>query len=264
MTIGLDANQANPEVTVNQMTKGYGTADIAGGASVTLTDYEATWGMLELTGAVTSAIAVIVSTTANRLFVFNNTTGGYAVEVKTSGTSGISIPAGAKDFLYCDGSTILQHLPSNVTTAPASTVSSAIAAFGDATGNMVFSTNWKLVADNLNGADKQLQQVDLKDYSEVAVSAATSTIDLTQGNYQNKTISGATSLTFANPSPSGSACRLTLELTNASSLVTWPAAVKWPGGSAPTLTGTGTDVLQFITRDAGTTWNGVLVMGDLS
>ena len=45
---------------------------------------------------------------------------------------------------------------------------------------------------------------------------------------------------------------------------TWPAAVKWAGGSAPTLTQgeTKVDVLVFITDDGGTTWRGAVSILD--
>ena len=51
---------------------------------------------------------------------------------------------------------------------------------------------------------------------------------------------------------------MTLELfgggTNAP---VWPASVDWPGGTQPTWSA-GVDVVTFITRDAGTTWLGML------
>ena len=45
---------------------------------------------------------------------------------------------------------------------------------------------------------------------------------------------------------------------------TWPAAVKWQAGSAPTLTQgeTKVDVLVFITDDGGTTWRGAVSIFD--
>ena len=45
---------------------------------------------------------------------------------------------------------------------------------------------------------------------------------------------------------------------------TWPAAVKWQAGSAPTLTQgeTKVDVLVFITDDGGTTWRGAVSILD--
>ena len=40
--------------------------------------------------------------------------------------------------------------------------------------------------------------------------------------------------------------------------ITWPASVKWPGGTAPTMTSTNNkkDIISFLSDDAGTTWYG--------
>lgn len=89
-----------------------------------------------------------------------------------------------------------------------------------------------------------------------------SAIDCSAGNYFTKTASGALTWTFTNV-PSSRAFSLLLELTNGGTgTQTWPAAVKWPGGTAPTLTASGVDVLGFITDDGGTTWRGVALMVD--
>ena len=68
---------------------------------------------------------------------------------------------------------------------------------------------------------------------------------------------GAQTFTFTNPSADGRACSFTLFLTNGGSqTVNWPGAVDWAGGSAPSLTSSGVDVLTFTTLDAGTIWYG--------
>ena len=93
-----------------------------------------------------------------------------------------------------------------------------------------------------------------------AVSA--SAVDLTAGRYFTKTASGSLTWTFTGPAASGVDAFL-LRLTNGGTgTQTWPAAVKWPGGTAPTFVSSGVDMLVFITRDAGTTWRGALVMSD--
>jgi hypothetical protein len=104
----------------------------------------------------------------------------------------------------------------------------------------------------------------LTEVTETAVSISASDIDLETGTYFYKTISGATTLTFSNPAASGKVSSFTLEVTNPASNITWPASVVWEGGSAPTLTTTGTDVLTFFTRDGGTTWYGAVVGLDFS
>lgn len=93
-----------------------------------------------------------------------------------------------------------------------------------------------------------------------SVSGAT-TINLLNGNFFSATVAGITTWTFSNPLVSPNACGFVIELTNAGAYaITWPAAVKWPSGTAPTLTAAGVDVLVFITDDGGTTWRGVASM----
>jgi len=92
---------------------------------------------------------------------------------------------------------------------------------------------------------------------------------LVEGNYFTAIAAGSTTFVFANPpvSVSGTsglaAGGFILELANGgAATVTWPAAVKWPGGTSPTLTAAGTDVFVFITDDGGTVWRGVQSMKD--
>jgi hypothetical protein len=81
-------------------------------------------------------------------------------------------------------------------------------------------------------------------------------VDCSAGNYFTKTITGATTFTFSNV-PASVAYGFTMELTcNGSNAVTWPAAVKWPADTAPTLTDAKTQVFVFITDDGGTRWRG--------
>jgi hypothetical protein len=89
------------------------------------------------------------------------------------------------------------------------------------------------------------------------------TINLSLGNYISATVTGTTEWTFSNPITSPAASGFVLELTNGgSAAITWPLSVKWPGGTAPTLTSAGVDILTFLTDDGGTTWRGVASMID--
>lgn len=91
---------------------------------------------------------------------------------------------------------------------------------------------------------------------------AASAIDCSAGNYFTKTASGALTWTVTNV-PSSRAYSFILELTNGGTgTQTWMSGIKWPGGTAPTLTTSGVDVLGFITDDGGTTWRGVQLMKD--
>ena len=120
-----------------------------------------------------------------------------------------------------------------------------------------------------NFADNIIQRSLLKDTGEVRVAlgdlgGGTDDIDLSLGNVFTATVStGTQTLTFSNPSPSGNACTFMLILTNGGSqTVNFPASVDFPGGSAPTLTTSGTDILMFTTIDAGTLYHGILASTD--
>lgn len=77
----------------------------------------------------------------------------------------------------------------------------------------------------------------------------------TNGNIATatKTASGTISLSGAT---NGKATTATLILTNGGAYtVSWDSNIKWAGGTMPTLTASGVDVLTFICVD-GTTWYG--------
>ena len=115
----------------------------------------------------------------------------------------------------------------------------------------------------INFQDEQAIRPDFKDYAETVsvlgdLGGGTDAIDLSAGNVVTATVStGAQTFTFTNPSTSGKSCSFTLILTNGGSqTVNWPGSVDWAGGSAPTLTSSGIDVLTFFTVDGGTIWYG--------
>jgi hypothetical protein len=90
--------------------------------------------------------------------------------------------------------------------------------------------------------------------------SGTRTINLASGEYVTATATGVASWGFTNWPPSGSAGGCVLQLTNGGAYAQSFPGIYWPGGSAPSLTSSGTDVLVFI-RDGSFT-RGVLVMRD--
>jgi len=98
---------------------------------------------------------------------------------------------------------------------------------------------------------------------ETAVAMGANNIDLSAGSLFTKTISGLTTLTVSNVASAGSVPSFILELTNGgSATVTWFAGAKWAGGTAPSLTAAGLDILGFYTTDGGTTWRGNMLSKD--
>lgn len=99
---------------------------------------------------------------------------------------------------------------------------------------------------------------------EVRVAMSANDVNLATGNYFAKTISGATTLTVSNVPSSGTAASFILDVTNGGSdTITWWSGMKWAGGTAPTLTASGRDVLGFFTYDGGTTWTGLVLGKDV-
>ena len=93
-------------------------------------------------------------------------------------------------------------------------------------------------------------------YKQAAEAVGALAIDLATGNYFTKTIAGNSTFTFTNPPANGTVGSFTLELTHSSGTVTWPATVKFPADTAPTLTAGKTHLFIFITDDGGTRYRG--------
>jgi hypothetical protein len=118
-----------------------------------------------------------------------------------------------------------------------------------------------------NIADQLLTRPFIKDYAEAVtaptISGGTLVLNLENGNVFDVSLNAnITTLTISNPPASGRAGSFTLILTadGTARTVTWGAAIKWPGGTAPTLTSTSTkkDMFVFATLDGGTTFLGVV------
>ena len=93
-------------------------------------------------------------------------------------------------------------------------------------------------------------------YKQTAEAIGALDIDLSTGNYFTKTINANSTFTFSNPPASGTVGSFTLELTHTSGTVTWPASVKFPLDTAPTLTAGKTHLFVFVTDDGGTRYRG--------
>jgi hypothetical protein len=118
-------------------------------------------------------------------------------------------------------------------------------------------------AQNLQ--DNELIRAKLRDYSESVssptISSGTLTLNLETSNIFTVALNAAiTTLTISNPPASGSGGSFTLIFTadGTARSVTWPAAIKWAGGTAPTITSASgkVDSFAFFTSDGGTNWQG--------
>jgi hypothetical protein len=123
-TWGTTTN-VNLGTLLEQSISGYVTQAVTDGAATVLTIPNGATGVsrnmsIELTGTLTAARTVEVPANKKLYFVYNNTTGGYAVTFKVTGQTGVSIPNGSKYALVCNGTDIvsaINNIPGGVSAA---------------------------------------------------------------------------------------------------------------------------------------------------
>ena len=114
-TWGTTTN-TNLGTLLEQAISGYVTQAITdgSGANTTITIPNGATGVarnmfIEMTGALSfSTTSLIVPANKKMYFVYNNTSGGFAVTVKVSGQTGILVPNGKKVVLTCNGTDIVE------------------------------------------------------------------------------------------------------------------------------------------------------------
>ena len=110
-TWGTNTN-TNLEV-LDAFAQGYVSKSVAGSSDVTLTtgnadpDAESANKVIELTGALTGAISVLIPavTGGSEYLIYNNTSGAYALTIAATGhaANGVVVTQGAYSRVYCDG-----------------------------------------------------------------------------------------------------------------------------------------------------------------
>ena len=204
--------------------------------------------------------------------VTGNAVVGAAVTINSTGIDIASGIVTATSFSGNATSATSATSASGLTGTPNIVVGSVTAASGSVSGN--FSVAGTLTYEDVtnidsvglitarNGIDvlagiSTFQGVDNEKRVTEKINAVSGTaIDCAEGNYYTKTVTGATAFTFTNV-PTSVAYFLTIEVTcNGSNAVTWPASVKWPADTAPTITDGKTTLFMFVTDDGGTRWRG--------
>lgn len=187
----------------------------------------------------------------------------YNVVITIDGTEKIKLHSSGIDFA---GGITINNTPVIDGTGALLTVS--LPPVGDS-GNVLTSNGTVWISQALPPASNTIASpnfsgnIDANGSIRYASTALTAnTVDCSLGNYFTRTASGAASW-FTNNVPSSRAYTMILELTNGGTgTQTWFANTRWAGGTAPTLTTSGVDVLAFITDDAGANWRGVALMTD--
>jgi hypothetical protein len=166
-------------------------------------------------------------------------------------------PSGINDAIR----TLMSHLKNFQSGTSADTYNANVAAI--TTANIVTaSITGTATVTAVQMQDNNLIRPKLLDYaikgSALGNTGTAATINFESANFFSATSTAATTWAFSNPVASGDFGGFVLELTNGGAYTqTWPAAVDWPAGAAPTLTASGKDLLVFVTRDGGTIYHGM-------
>ena len=131
--------------TINTWTSASHTLTTANG-----TTSEARCAILECSGAPGAAATVICPTASKVYIIKNSVTGGYAVTLKTSAGTGVSVANGSTALLYCDGTNVVSGggLSGDVV-GPASATDTAIATFDGVTGKLIKNNASTTIAANV-------------------------------------------------------------------------------------------------------------------
>jgi hypothetical protein len=132
---------------VEQAIAGLATVSTWTTASHTLTTAngttdEARCAVLECSGAPGAAATVICPTFSKVYIIKNAVTGGYAVTLKTSAGTGISVPNGSTALLYCDGTNVVSGA-----TYMATIVATSITDTGLTSGRVTYAGTGGLLQD---------------------------------------------------------------------------------------------------------------------
>lgn len=115
-----DTTNTNLGTLLEQAIVGYSTQLITNGADTVLTISNGSSSVarnyiLELTGALTGNRNLIVPAIQKSYIIYNNTSGGFAVTVKVSGQTGVTISNGKKAIVYNNGTDVIEVVNDPVT-----------------------------------------------------------------------------------------------------------------------------------------------------
>lgn len=137
---------------LEQAISGYVTQPITDGADTVITIPNGATGVarnmyIECTNTLTNNRNLIVPANRKLYFIYNNTSGGYAVTVKVTGLTGVSVPNGRKMLLVCNGTDVVDALTYFTSLA----VSGAFSAGSISTGGALAAGIVSVVSATLSG-----------------------------------------------------------------------------------------------------------------
>jgi len=130
-----------------------------------------------------------------------------------------------------------------------------------ATGELAVNTvDARIYVKRTNGTVSSIVADHLEYKASPSISSGTLALDLAVASAFDVALNASvTTLTISNPDQTAGIAisfRLSLTMDGTARTISWPASVKWPGGTPPTLTSANgkKDVFSFLSLDNGSTW----------
>ena len=161
-----DTTNTNLGTLLEQAISGYVTQAVTDSTSpTTLTIPNGSSGVarnmyIELTGTLTAARTVEVPANKKLYFVYNNTSGGYAVTFKVTGQTGVSVPNGSRYALVSNGLDIVAAITDVPGGATASSMVTTNYTIQESGGKLIFKYGSTTIASlNSSGVFTALSDI---------------------------------------------------------------------------------------------------------
>ena len=217
---------------------------------------------LEFAGTLTANVTITIPSEEKTYFVRENTTGSFAVQMKTAAGSALNLTQGQNTFVACDGTSIYQlDIPTSVTsfTANTLTATSITTSILDATDVNATTVNTSTVsATVLNTDGTATFSGPVIGTVTTLTDAASVALNLAQGNnfYIQMTSAVGSSRVLENPSNAvigqcGSIYIIQSVSGAATKTISFGNAYRFKAGVAPTITQTtsAVDLMVYNVRD---------------
>lgn len=250
---------------------GYEIVSVSG-TGVTLTDNQGSSDQsrnaaLEFAGTLTANVTITVPAEEKTYFIRENTSGSFAVQMKTAGGTALTLSQGVNTFVACNGTSIYRlDIPTSVSSFTANTLTATSIATSVLDATVIDATTINATTVNTSTVSATVLNADGKATFSGAVigtvttltDAASVALNLAQGNnfYVQMTSAVGTNRVLENPTNAvigqcGSIYVVQTVSGTINKTLSYGNAYRFKKGTAPTITQTtsAVDLLVYNVRD---------------
>ena len=206
---------------------------------------------LEFAGTLTANVTITIPSEEKTYFIRENTTGSFAVQMKTAAGSALTLSQGINSFIACDGTDIYQlDIPTSVSSFTANTLTATSIATSVLGSTDINTTNVSATTINTSTVSATVLNIDgTATFSGPVIGTVTTltdatsiALDLSQGNnfYIQLTSATGSSRTLENPSNETvgqcGAIYVIQAVSTGSKTMSFGDAYRFKNGTAPTIT----------------------------